>query len=116
MLVWVGMVKTRTEEKILKSAWHALIALVGLYELRNQKSKASKVLACGLIAFHADAAVCDALDKPTTLQRWVRRLRPCCELPGRPSASVLGKSSKRKAITEKTLLKPSARRTQNLPK
>ena len=77
MLVWVGMVKTRTEEKILKSAWHALIALVGLYELRNQKSKASKVLACGLIAFHADAAVCDALDKPTTLQRLLRRLRPC---------------------------------------
>lgn len=69
--------KLSTEEKILKSLWHLGIALVGLYELRNQKSKASKVLACGLIAFHADAAVCDALDMPTTLQRLLRRLRPC---------------------------------------
>ena len=69
--------KLSTEEKVLKSAWHALIALVGLYELRNQKSKASKVLACGLIAFHADAAISDIQDKPTTLQRLLRRLRPC---------------------------------------
>ena len=75
--MWVAMVKTRTEEKILKSAWHALIALVGVYELRNHKSKVSKVLACGLIAFHADAAISDIQDKPTTLQRLLRRLRPC---------------------------------------
>ncbi len=68
--------KLSTEEKVLKSAWHAMIALVGLYELRSQKSKVSKVLAYGLIAFHVDAAVCDALDKPTTLQRLLRRLRP----------------------------------------
>lgn len=68
--------ETRIEERIYKSAWHALIALVGLYELRNHKTKISKVLACGLIAFHADAAVCDALDVPTFAQRTLRKLRP----------------------------------------
>ena len=77
VLMWVALVKTITEERILKSAWHAMIALVGLYELRNHKTKASKILACGLIAFHVDAAVCDALDKPTTLQRFLRRAKSC---------------------------------------
>ena len=67
--------KTRTEEKILKSLWHLGIALVGVYELRNHRTKVSKVLACGLIAFHTDAAICDSLDRPTTLQRLLRRLR-----------------------------------------
>jgi hypothetical protein len=55
-------------ERAYKSAWHLLIAAVGVYELRNHKTTLSKILACGLIAFHADAAVCDALGKPTTLQ------------------------------------------------
>lgn len=68
--------KISTEEKVLKSAWHAMIALVGVYELRNHRTKASKILACGLIAFHVDAAISDAMDKPTTLQRLLRRLRP----------------------------------------
>ena len=77
MFLWVVMVtKISDEEKILKAAWHALIVLVGLYELRNHKTKTSKALACGLIAFHADAAISDIQDKPTTLQRLLRRLRP----------------------------------------
>ena len=63
-------------ERTYKSLWHLLIAAIGIYELRNHKTKASKVLACGLIAFHTDAAVCDALDIPTTPQRLLRRLRP----------------------------------------
>jgi len=63
------------DERTLKSAWHLLIAAVGLYELRNHKTRLSKVLACGLIAFHADAALFDWLDKPTTLQRLLRKLR-----------------------------------------
>ena len=66
----------RMEERVYKSLWHLLIAGVGVYELRNHKTKLSKVLACGLIAFHADAAVCDALNIPTTPQRILRRLRP----------------------------------------
>ena len=61
-------------ERIYKSAWHLLIAAVGVYELRNHKTRLSKVLACGLIAFHADAAICDALDKPTTPQRLLQKL------------------------------------------
>ena len=66
----------RIEERVYKSAWHALIALVGWYELRNHKTTLSKVLALGLIAFHTDAAICDWLDQPTTAQRILRRLRP----------------------------------------
>lgn len=66
----------RTEERVYKSLWHAAIALVGVYELRNHKTRLSKVLACGLIAFHADAAVCDALDVPTTAQRLLQYVRP----------------------------------------
>ena len=68
--------KDRIEERAYKSVWHLLIALVGVYEIRNHRTRLSKVLACGLIAFHADAAICDALDVPTTLQRLLRRLRP----------------------------------------
>jgi hypothetical protein len=66
----------RIEERAYKSAWHLLIAGVGVYELRNHKTKLSKVLALGLIAFHTDAALCDALGIPTTPQRMLRKLRP----------------------------------------
>jgi len=59
-------------EKIYKSAWHALIAAMGFYELRNHKTKLSKVLAVGLIAFHVDACIADARDVPTTAQRLLR--------------------------------------------
>jgi len=64
-----AFMKSYWQEKFVKSAWHALIAAMGCYELRNHKTTASKVLACGLISFHADAAICDWLDKPTTMQR-----------------------------------------------
>jgi len=37
-------------ERAYKSIWHALIAAMGFYELRNHKTKLSKVLAVGLIA------------------------------------------------------------------
>jgi hypothetical protein len=59
-------------ERLYKSTWHTLIAAVGFYELRNHKTKISKVLAVGLIAFHMDAAIADALDAPTTAQRLLR--------------------------------------------
>lgn len=67
-----------TDEQIergYKSAWHLLIAAVGIYELRNHKTTLSKILACGLIAFHTDAAVCDALGTPTALQKLLYRMR-----------------------------------------
>lgn len=62
-------------ERILKSLWHMGLCLVGLYELRNHKTAVSKVLAVGLIGFHADATLCDWLDKPTMLQRLLMNLR-----------------------------------------
>jgi hypothetical protein len=68
-------VKSEHIERIYKSAWHASIALVGLYELRtHRRTLFSRILACGLIAFHVDAAFCDALDVPTTLQRLVEKV------------------------------------------
>jgi hypothetical protein len=66
--------REHTAERIYKSAWHACIALVGLYELRKHKTNMSKVLAVGLIAFHVDAAFADALDIPTTPQRLLHKL------------------------------------------
>jgi len=61
-------------ERVYKSLWHLAIAFVGVYELRNHRTRLSKVLACGLIAFHADAALCDAANVPTTPQRFIKRL------------------------------------------
>jgi hypothetical protein len=59
----------RIEERVYKSLWHILIAGVGVYELRNQKTKLAKVLACGLIAFHIDGAIADIIDaKPLSRQ------------------------------------------------
>lgn len=46
-------------ERVYKSLWHVLIAGVGVYELRNHKTRLSKVLAVGLIAFHVDGAISD---------------------------------------------------------
>ncbi len=66
-------------ERVYKAAWHLLIAAVGVYELRNHKTRLSKVLACGLIAFHADAAICDALNVPTTPQRLIARTISNCK-------------------------------------
>jgi hypothetical protein len=61
-------------EKLYKSGWHAMIAMVGLYEYKTHKSLLSKILAIGLIAFHTDAAVCDYLGIPTTPQRSIKRM------------------------------------------
>ena len=63
-----------SKEKLLKAGWHAGIAGIGIYELRNHKTTLSKILACGLIAFHADAAICDYLDRPTFLQRFLYKV------------------------------------------
>jgi len=63
-------------ERVYKSAWHALIALVGVYELRNHRTRISKVLAVGLIAFHVDAAIADARGVPTTAQWLLHKVYP----------------------------------------
>lgn len=62
------------EERVYKSLWHLAIAAVGLYELKS-KTGVGKFLAAGLIAFHVDAAVFDALGRPTTPQRLLKKLR-----------------------------------------
>ena len=64
-----------SRERGLKSAWHAMIATVGMYEYRKAHSLLSKVLSIGLILFHVDAAFCDAVGKPTTLQRLLEKLK-----------------------------------------
>jgi hypothetical protein len=70
----------RRDERAIKSLWHVMIATVGVYELFDYKPRTKTVrrlrkgLAVGLIAFHVDAAICDALDKPTLFQRILIRL------------------------------------------
>ena len=56
-------------ERAYKSLWHLLIAGVGVYELRNHKTKLSKVLAIGLIAFHIDGAIADLTDSKPLSRR-----------------------------------------------
>jgi len=67
--------KPESRERGLKSAWHAAIAAVGAYEYHKSRSVFSKILSVGLIAFHIDAAFCDAVGKPTTLQRLLKRIK-----------------------------------------
>lgn len=66
----------RTEERVYKSLWHVAIAAVGIYEFRHHKSKISKVLSAGLIAFHLDGAIADALDVPPLSKRIINAIRP----------------------------------------
>ena len=66
----------RIEERVYKALWHMLIAGVGVFELRTHKTKVAKLLACGLIVFHLDAAVSDALDTPALSRRILESIRP----------------------------------------
>jgi hypothetical protein len=66
----------RVEERVYKSLWHVGIAAVGIYEYRHHKSLFSKILSAGLIAFHVDAAIADALDEPPLSRRILNKLRP----------------------------------------
>ena len=62
-------------ERVYKSAWHFLIMMTGVWEYKHNRSRFSKFLSMGLILFHADACICDAVGKPTTLQRLLGRLK-----------------------------------------
>ncbi len=72
--------RDRIDERAIKSLWHAMIATIGVYELCDYQPKNKWIrrfrtgLACGLIAFHADAAICDALDRETLFRRMLRRI------------------------------------------
>ena len=64
-------------ERLYKSAWHIGLVMLGLYELRRtHHTRLGKALAVGMLLFHADAAVADALDKPCLTRRLLERLRP----------------------------------------
>jgi len=63
--------RSRVEERIYKSAWHVLMCIIGVYELRTHRTRLAKVLAVGMIAFHIDAAISDALDSSMTLSRFL---------------------------------------------
>jgi hypothetical protein len=67
--------KTFPEERFYKSLWHVAIAIVGVYEYRAHRTRLSKTLSVGLILFHIDAAICDAIDMPTTPQRILEKLK-----------------------------------------
>jgi hypothetical protein len=56
-------------ERVYKSLWHVALMCIGLYEFRTHRTKTAKFLAAGMIAFHADAAFADALDKKCMSRR-----------------------------------------------
>ena len=58
-------------ERIYKSLWHAALVGIGIYEFRTHKTKLAKILAVGMILFHVDAALSDALDSPKAVSRRV---------------------------------------------
>jgi len=68
--------ESRIEERAYKSLWHLIGVAIGIYEFRNHKSTMAKVIAAGLIAFHADAAISDALDSPPLSRRILEYVRP----------------------------------------
>ena len=68
--------ESRMEERAYKSLWHLIGVAIGIYEFRNHKSTMAKVIAVGLIAFHADAAISDALDTPPLSRRILEYVRP----------------------------------------
>lgn len=60
-------------ERVYKTLWHLAIAGIGIWEYRNQKSKFSRFLSVGLIAFHLDGAIADALDQKPLSRRILER-------------------------------------------
>jgi hypothetical protein len=83
--------EARMEERVYQSLWHLLIAGVGVYEIRNHKTRFSKVLACGLIAFHADGAVADMLDTAPLSRRILDWVVPPHELSSKRRKGETGR-------------------------
>jgi hypothetical protein len=52
-----------------KAGWHLMLCVIGIYEFRTHRTRLAKVLAAGMILFHIDAFVTDALNtKPISRQ------------------------------------------------
>ena len=63
-------------ERLYKSAWHIGLVMLGLYELRRtHHTRLGKVLAVGMLLFHADAAMADAFDTPCLTRRILEKLK-----------------------------------------
>ena len=60
---------THLVERVYKSLWHLALAAIGAYEYRRHTTKVGKVLAVGMVAFHVDAAIADALDQRPMAKR-----------------------------------------------
>jgi hypothetical protein len=63
-------------ERGYKAAWHGLIGLTGLWETQRSRTLLGKILAWGIVAFHLDAMLADAMGVDTTPQRLLKKLRP----------------------------------------
>lgn len=64
-------------ERVYMSLWHAGLAMLGLYEYRRtQRTTLGKVMALGMVAFHVDAAISDAMDTPCLTRRILNNLKP----------------------------------------
>jgi hypothetical protein len=69
-------VKRPNEERIYMSLWHVGLAMLGWYEFRRtQHTTIGKVLALGMVAFHVDAAIADAVDVPCLTRRILEKLK-----------------------------------------
>jgi hypothetical protein len=63
--------RTPVAERIYKSLWHLALVGVGIYEYNTHKSRLAKALSLGIIAFHVDAVITDALGLEHCLSRRV---------------------------------------------
>lgn len=61
--------KPTMEERIVCSSWHMFIALLGLFEIRKEKTRLGKILSVGLILFHADGAIADIINEKSLSRR-----------------------------------------------
>jgi hypothetical protein len=58
-------------ERTYMSLWHVGLMGIGIFEYKTHKSFLAKILAGGMILFHADAAISDALDTDKCLSRFL---------------------------------------------
>jgi hypothetical protein len=63
-------------ERVYMSLWHTGLVALGLYEYRRtHRTRLGKALALGMIAFHVDAAIADALDTPCLTRRILEKVK-----------------------------------------
>ena len=64
-------------ERVYMCAWHIGLAALGLYEYRRtHRTVLGKAMALGMVLFHCDAAIADAMDTPCLTRRVLEKLKP----------------------------------------